>query len=132
MKLAATPSSSVTVLISQRDRISCGQAEQASPCTEHTICWLLVTGKWQGQRANAVETALLGSALDVDTLIQALQALPKDLHPTATPGTTPKLMLWKHIALSVKRLPYSSYSICLLAVTVPPGNNCCWMMWCKG
>ncbi|KAL3141630.1 hypothetical protein ABBQ32_004865 [Trebouxia sp. C0010 RCD-2024] len=45
-------------------------------------------GRWQGQRARAVERALLGSALDVDTLIQALQALPQDLQPTPTPGVT--------------------------------------------
>ncbi|DBA80138.1 TPA: hypothetical protein ACH3X2_007614 [Trebouxia sp. C0005] len=45
-------------------------------------------GAWQGQRAKAVEKALLGRALDVDALIQALQALPQDLHPTPTPGVT--------------------------------------------
>ena len=33
-----------------------------------------------------MEKALLGSAFDVDTLIQALQALPQDLYPTPTPG----------------------------------------------
>jgi len=36
-----------------------------------------------------VEKALLGRALDVDALIQALEALPQDLHPTPTPGTSP-------------------------------------------
>lgn len=46
-----------------------------------------MAGKWQGQRAKAVEKALLGKTLDVDTLIKALQALPQDLHPTPTPGT---------------------------------------------
>ena len=49
----------------------------------------LVAGKWQGQRAKAVEKALLGKALDVDTLIRALQALPQDLHPSPTPGVLP-------------------------------------------
>lgn len=49
------------------------------------VCF--VAGKWQGQRAKAVEKALLGKTLDVDTLIKALQALPQDLRPTPTPGT---------------------------------------------
>ena len=52
-----------------------------------TLC--TVAGAWQGQRARAVEKALLGSALDVDALIQALEALPQDLHPTPTPGSLP-------------------------------------------
>ena len=30
----------------------------------------------------------MGSALDVDTLIQALQALSQDLHPTPAPGAS--------------------------------------------
>ena len=50
---------------------------------------MFVAGKWQGQRAKAVEKALLGKVLDVGTLIKALQALPQDLHPTPTPGMHP-------------------------------------------
>ena len=34
-----------------------------------------------------MEKALLRRVLDVDALIQALEALPQDLHPTPTPGT---------------------------------------------
>ena len=71
---------------------------------QHKIGWLLVAGKWQGQRAKAVEKALLGSALDVDTLIQALQALPNDLHPTSTPGEPLNPMLSKRTAPSAMQV----------------------------
>ena len=50
---------------------------------------VLPLGAWQGQRAKAVEKVLLGRALDVEALIQALEALPQDLHPTPTPGENP-------------------------------------------
>lgn len=59
-------------------------ASQATWAGVNFFCF--VAGKWQGQRAKAVEKALLGKALDLDALIKALQALPQDLHPTPTPG----------------------------------------------
>ena len=65
-------------------------------------CWrlinLAIAGAWQGQRAKAVEKALLGSSLDVQALIQALQALPQDLHPSPTPGTPCSLLLCRNSA----------------------------------
>ena len=69
-----------------------------------------VSGAWQGQRARAVEKALLGRALDVDALIQALEALPQDLHPTSTPGSLP----WPtSIILSVRHKKHISELICV-------------------
>lgn len=45
------------------------------------------TGHFQSQRATAVEKALVGSILDVDALLAALEAIPQSLHPSPTPGT---------------------------------------------
>ena len=60
-----------------------------------------------------MEKALLGRALDVDALIQALEALPQDLHPTSTPGSLP----WPTcITLSVRHKKHISELICVQLV----------------
>lgn len=43
-------------------------------------------GCFQSQRVTAVEQALVGSTLDVDALVAALEAMPKALSPSPTPG----------------------------------------------
>ncbi len=82
-----------------------------------------VAGPWQGQRARAVEKALLGRALDVDALIQALEALPQDLHPTPTPGTFP----WPAcITLSVPGKHIQQADFCLTAKLYAFALVCCY------
>lgn len=80
--------------IGSRLGVSGGMA--ASPITEVRVVIgsprAELGGAWQGQRAEAVEKVLLGRALDVEALIQALEALPQDLHPTPTPGVTPEFV----------------------------------------
>lgn len=43
-------------------------------------------GHFRSQRVATVEQALIGSTMDVDALVTALQALHKSLSPSPTPG----------------------------------------------
>ena len=50
-------------------------------------------GRFQSQRVRTVEQALVGGSLNVDALLAALQALPKSLFPSPTPGEITSLLV---------------------------------------